>query len=82
MMGVVIAGLVMALAVREWQAARREAVLRTELNEARARHNDSLRAYQAQMRVLEKLKVVNDSLAGNEKGASRNGSNPPSAGKP
>ena len=32
MMGVVISSLVMAPAVREWQAAHREAVLRVRLN--------------------------------------------------
>jgi hypothetical protein len=75
MMGVVIAGLVMALAVREWQAARREAVLRVLLNEAKARHNQDLRAYQSQMQVLQRVKALNDSLAGNGNDVSRNGSN-------
>ena len=82
MVAIVIASLVMALTVREWQAARREAVLRALLNEARARHNGSLRAYQAQMLVLQKLKILNDSLAGNDKGARLYGSNSPSTGKP
>jgi hypothetical protein len=82
MMGVVIASLVMALAVREWQAARREAVLRVLLNEARAKNSAIMSAYQAQMLVLQKMKTLNDSLAGNDKGVSRNGSSPPSAGRP